>query len=68
MNNIVKSLSSEYSEDVARLKAEIPVLSSMRMSDAEVEILYRAFSHTYAAGWLTLGEEFITEFRQWLED
>lgn len=66
MSNITNTLSRiRYTEDINKLRYSIPLLQ--RFSDKEIELLYDAFSDSYAAGWLILTEETITEFAASLE-
>ncbi len=51
-------------EDIQRLRSGIPALAAL--SDAAVEGMYRSWSEDmYCAGWMHIGDEEVTEFREW---
>ena len=65
MSNLSDALRVEHPDDVAKLRAQIPIL--YRFSDIEIEKLWDDFSDSYAAGWLFVQEETIESFKAWLE-
>lgn len=66
MNNILIALKIEYPRDIQLIREAVPFLS--RYSDLEVEILWKAFSRSVAAGWLFVDDEWLEEFKKWLEN
>ncbi len=49
--------------DVATIQQKIPELA--HLTPGQVELIYIAFSDTYAAGWMNLGEDMLEAFRDW---
>lgn len=68
MTRLEKLLTNvRHPEDVARLKREVPALRDL--PDIIVQMLYSDWSENYwAAGWLILEDEYIKEFKQYLEE
>ena len=54
-----------YPGDVKLMKSEIPELSSL--SDLQVDLLYRQYSDcNYCASWLSVTQDSIDDFKNWL--
>lgn len=66
MNNLMRSLTPEYPEQVAKLKASFSFLQ--RFSDAEVALMWERFSSDACAGWLGVDETWMKRFKDWLEE
>jgi hypothetical protein len=66
MSNLSNALKTKYPEDIGRIKASIPFL--VRFTDKEIEYIYESFSDSYAAQWLTISEESMRDFIEWLEN
>jgi len=64
MSNISEALKVHSPEDIAALRAEIPVLSSFR--DFDVQALYKSFSRDFCASWLIVAPNTIKQFTEWL--
>ena len=48
---------------------DYPAHGDLKVSASTVEHLYREFSDTYCAGWLTVKNgEFLAEFAEWLDE
>lgn len=63
--NLFEALKSEYPADIVAIRNDVQILG--RFSDCEVEHLWKAYSRTYAAGWLGTDEANVKQFAQWLE-
>ena len=55
----------QFHKDVALLRSAVPEINDM--SDLQIDELYGDFSTAaYAAGWLSLDDWYIGQFREWL--
>ena len=57
----------DYPEDV-KMIAHYLLDKDIVMSKEEIQKKYRAFSDTYAAGWMDVDNNLLEEFYLWLED
>lgn len=57
-----------YPEDMAKIMAYLEANGILRVNAKTVERLYRDFSDTYAAGWMSVNDDLLEEFADWLED
>ena len=65
MNNLYKHLQPEHPEDVVKIAEVLPFkLASYR----DVEGLWEAFSREWGSSWLSVSENTLTEFKNWLQE
>jgi hypothetical protein len=63
--NMFEALKPESPESIVAIRKAVGILG--RFTDIEVEQLWKAFSRTYAAGYLGTDEETLKNFATWLE-
>jgi hypothetical protein len=69
MKNIENSLKSEHPEDIPKIRALMGEKAEA-LTDSEVGLVWRGFSHAYAASWLHVGNEgdaLVEQFKQWIQ-
>ena len=69
MDNILKALTPREPEDIPEIRAMLvghPLLSRMTLSDKEVEILWKAFSSDFCAGYLNVSSTTLKDFMEWV--
>lgn len=66
MSNFLNALTPQHPEDVERL-AEVSILKSLRLSNIEIEKVWSDFSGSLCAGWLTVNEDTLKQFAEWVE-
>ena len=64
-----KKDNSDYPEEMQIILDYLKAHGDLKVSASTVEHLYREFSDTYCAGWLTVKNgEFLAEFAEWLDE
>lgn len=59
----------EYPEDMKLILDYLNAHGKILVTNRIIEILYREFSYDmYCAGWMSVDEDILEEFAEWLED
>jgi hypothetical protein len=64
MSNLLNALKIDFPDSVSKLRMEVPALSVF--PDKIIEIIWKEYSESKAAGFLFVTEDEIREFEDWV--